>query len=359
MAYLKALYEERPLTEGQSPLSFYRRLKGRYSFLIESGDINSCYSYIGYDPFLLAGARDDLTEALILKNEFGLENRQKKQIMDVQPTEAIKTLQRRFELKGSQPLPFCGGLAGYYSYDFLAGNGGFRQSVHNDLGIPDLLFLAVDKLLVFDRGKRTLILAALAETEISCERKLEEMKNDLEKPEPFRRLEEIGEVRPSLSREQFEAKMKQAEKAHWDNNGVPLFSVRLSAEHNGDLCNAYARMGKDAVSDQIYSSALFDFDDFSFAAQMVVWKEKDAEKEAAMALTDRLEDYRRGVFGGRLSLNGFNGHAENYCIQRSLSLKDNRIYLQEPVFFRPGEQHGKIYDQIMEKSALNLQIDTD
>ena len=98
MAFLKLAFEKRKLNEGEGPQGFFEYIQGEHSALLESGK-GGRYSYVAFDPFLVVWSRDGVTHY----KKDGM-----RQILDGGPLEELRNLLRKFEYKGSSPVPFYG-----------------------------------------------------------------------------------------------------------------------------------------------------------------------------------------------------------------------------------------------------------
>jgi anthranilate synthase component 1 len=149
----------------ETPLSLYLKLAqtqnaGRNTFLLESvvgGERFGRYSFIGLPATTLLRSFGERIE--VLKNGEVTEAAQGN------PLEFIEQFQARYKVALRPGMPrFCGGLAGYFSYDTvrhiekrLA-----NTAPPNDLGLPDIQLLVTEELAVIDNlsGKLYLIVYA-------------------------------------------------------------------------------------------------------------------------------------------------------------------------------------------------------
>jgi anthranilate/para-aminobenzoate synthase component I len=343
MPYLKVHYEKRALKDGESAQDFYMRLRGRYSFLMKSID-ESGFSYIGYDPFMVVYGESDITAALTLKNEFGLKKSTKRQILDGKPMDILAKLAGNYALRGNQPLDFAGGMFGFFSYDFFAKENGIKQSVYDELKIPDFVFCLVDKLVALDHGNKEVYFVSLAETEISYERKMADLKNDLLRPLSLKRISEVDSFVPNLNQKQYAEKIVRI-KSELQRKGMNSlnFALRFKADFTGDLADIFSRMQLVGKKGQAF---LFDCDDF-----MVGGKARQNEADFYFdnnkaLLIDEFEDYKRGLFGGLTGYNSFSGRSAFYEIFESFYCNDNRLFVQKGEIVTPESDEFNIVNKL-------------
>ncbi len=152
------------LADLDTPLSLYVKLIDRSrranSFLLESvvgGERFGRFSFIGLPSRTLIRAVEDRID--VVRDGLVIES----VISD--PLEFVRQYQKRFKVALRPGLPrFCGGLAGYFSYDvvrFIEPKLG-RNTRPDLIGTPDLLMLLVDELAIVDnlQGKLYLIVYA-------------------------------------------------------------------------------------------------------------------------------------------------------------------------------------------------------
>ncbi len=138
------------LADTETPLSAYLKLaKGPYSYLFESvegGEKWGRYSIIG----LPATERVEIYGSSVHFIR-GTETLKIEEWAD--PLEFVREFQKKFNVLELDSLPsFNGGLVGYFGYDTvrmiepkLAGH-----SPHDELGVPDILLMVSDEVVVFD-----------------------------------------------------------------------------------------------------------------------------------------------------------------------------------------------------------------
>jgi anthranilate synthase component 1 len=143
-----------------TPLSAYLRLRpGPYSFLLESvegGEVWARYSFLGTDPLMVLTAKDG---RISLRRGAAKAQR----LPDGDPLEALRGLLADFQPVPLPGLPrFQGGAVGYLAYDMVRHMERLPSRAHDDLGLPDAVFMLSDTLLVFDNLRHRLLVIANA-----------------------------------------------------------------------------------------------------------------------------------------------------------------------------------------------------
>ncbi len=233
MPFLKLEFEKRQLVSGESPESFFERLGsisalggfGEYAFVLRSGqipdaalgnrrdkmnvylDVGNRYSYVGYDPFMLAICDNGMLQLKKRRDFLQWKKNSKLQLIDGDPLQVLRGFLKNAFYKGRSPVPFFGGACGFFSYDYGTRFVGVTQRVFDDLKLPDFAFGFYDKIIAFDHQANEVFLLASAETDILARRKLAQIKKDLlHQPYPLR-TGEIGELKSNLSFEQYQQKI--------------------------------------------------------------------------------------------------------------------------------------------------------
>src|SRR5881398_2023588 len=151
----------------ETPLSLYLKLAGgsKHSFLLESvvgGERFGRYSFIGLPARTLLRATGFTTEVVtdgkVIETDEG------------NPLDFIAAYQQRFRVALRPGLPrFCGGLAGYFSYDAvrfieprLAASAAAR-ALPDPIGTPDILLVQCEEVAVIDNLSGRLYLIVYAD----------------------------------------------------------------------------------------------------------------------------------------------------------------------------------------------------
>ena len=143
-----------------TPLSAYLRLRpGPYAFLLESvegGEKWARYSFLGSDPLMVLSAKNG---RITLRR-----NGRTERLPDGDPLEALRGLLQEFQPVAVPGLPrFQGGAVGFLGYDMVGHMERLPRVAHDDLGLPDAVFMLTETLLVFDNLRHRLLVIANAE----------------------------------------------------------------------------------------------------------------------------------------------------------------------------------------------------
>ncbi|HWV62756.1 MAG TPA: anthranilate synthase component I, partial [Oxalicibacterium sp.] len=146
----------------ETPLSLYLKLAqtqngGKNTFLLESvvgGERFGRYSFIGLPANTLMRSYGNRVE--VVRDDAVIET------FDGNPLDFIAQLQSRYKVAIAPGMPrFCGGLAGYFSYDTVrhVEKRLANTAPKDDLGLPEIQLLLTEELAVIDNlsGKLYLI----------------------------------------------------------------------------------------------------------------------------------------------------------------------------------------------------------
>ena len=149
------------VADGETPASAFQKLDdGGYSFLFESAEQteqSGRYSFLGFSP------------RLTIRSENGAvsteENGQTAAVVDsADPLSALERIMARFRFVAEPDLPrFAGGAVGFLGYDVARY---FEKSVppppEDDLKLPEMVFMIMGLLVVFDHRYRRVKIVANA-----------------------------------------------------------------------------------------------------------------------------------------------------------------------------------------------------
>ena len=146
------VYGEIPV-DMDTPLSLYLKMgESDYSFLFESlegGEKWGRYSFMGFDPFLVAGSKGN---TFFVK---GIDGEKVEEVDD--PIESLKSLMSSFVPAKIEGLPrFYGGAVGYLGYDMVRFMERLPSILEDTAGFHDSLFMFPKLLLIFDNIKQSL-----------------------------------------------------------------------------------------------------------------------------------------------------------------------------------------------------------
>lgn len=262
MPFLKLASFKRKLAQGESPEALFERVRNRSAFLMQSGN-GGRYSFVGYDPFAKVWSRNGVTQLLKLRDFFDWK-RSPVQFFDNEPLFVLRDLMRHFRFNARSPVPFCGGMAGYFSYDFGVRLVGVEQKVFDDLELPDFMFFFVDKILAIDHMKSEFIMIALAPTDSEAERKIDTMHDDMRSSETMVHAGTVGKPVSNLTFEKYSAQLSAIRRYLEDGDTYQVnFSQRFSAECTRDPWVIYKSLAK--MNPAPYS-CFFDFEDFQIVS---------------------------------------------------------------------------------------------
>ncbi len=295
MAYVKLAFSHRPLHAGETPQAVFEHLAADYSFLLESGSdglarrgtgrpssadssatTSGRYSFIGYDPFMFAQSANGITHSIQRKNFCDIKKSAVRQMADGDPLEVLREAFQKFSFNGDAPVPFCGGAAGYFSYDYGCGFAGVTQKVFDDTHIPDYSFSFVDKVIAFDHQKKEILFLALADSDMAAKRKVEEIDNDLKRPVPLFRKGQTGAISSNLTKKQYVEKIGALKKLLRDGETYQVnFSQRYSGECTVEPWVAYKKL---AAKSPAPFACYFQYPEFAIVSsspELLLRKRKD------------------------------------------------------------------------------------
>jgi anthranilate synthase component 1 len=156
MAELAADYE--------TPLSAFQKIHdGRCAFLLESAELtqhSGRYSLLGSSPRLIFTARG---------RDIEVEERGKVRrfTTSTDPLEELRLIMQPYKPAETSHIPvFHGGAVGYLAYDMVRFfEPTLSQPPKDELGLPDMVFMVTDTVLIFDHRTRRLMVVANVHTD--------------------------------------------------------------------------------------------------------------------------------------------------------------------------------------------------
>jgi anthranilate synthase component 1 len=151
------------LADLDTPMSVYLKLaqSGSVSFLLESvegGEHVGRYSFLGVNPKGVVSVKD----GIVTRTLHGQTTTEPLQHGET-PLDAVKREFGRVQPVRLEGLPrFVGGAVGFMSYDAVRAFERLPETATRDLDVPDLAFMLVDTLVIFDHAKHQLIVLANA-----------------------------------------------------------------------------------------------------------------------------------------------------------------------------------------------------
>ena len=243
-------------------------LSHRYPFLLESPKphlVTARYSFVGADPFLIYRSKG---RRIRIEREGRAEERE---------GDAFEELRRLFQDYRSPCLeqgpPFTGGAVGFLSYEARHFFEKLPQRAEDDLGLPDLEFLFVDRLVAYDHLEKKAWLIYLAETKEPFEKALRKalgwmdgFEMELKRPALVeeRAGMESGEIETYMTRKFFEEMVWRAKRYIRAGDIFQAnLSQRLSASCRAHPFQLYCRLQQINPSP---FSCYVDFGDFTIAS---------------------------------------------------------------------------------------------
>ncbi len=196
------------------------------------------YTFLGYDPKLqITAAGNELTIGDV-------------RMTSDDPSVQIRQILSKYRSPKFSYLPtFTGGLAGYFSYDFLAyTEKTLRIDVKDTENFKDVDLMLFDKVIAFDNFRQKLILisnmrleegeAGYNKAKMELQQMAELLRNGVRRREPAGHLK--SEVTALFSKEEYCGMVEKA-KRHIREGDIfqIVLSNRLSADFEGSLLNTY------------------------------------------------------------------------------------------------------------------------
>ena len=234
-----------------TPVEVMRTLRaaGRHCFLLESAENDrrwGRYSFLGYEPELELTCTDGLLRIREAADEG--ETRERTERTE-HPGAAIRGLlreRRSPKIKGMPP--FCGGLVGYFSYEYFK-YAEPKLRAGGDCGdFRDVDLMLFDKVIAFDHYRQKLLLIAGVPADdadagyLRAWKKLDEMESLLSSGAKavFRPLRLKDELAPRFSKKEFCAMVESAKKYIREGDIFQVvLSNPMSAAAEGSLFDAY------------------------------------------------------------------------------------------------------------------------
>jgi anthranilate synthase component 1 len=118
---------------------------------VEGGESWGRYSFLGYEPKLTVRCNDNKVYVDSGKNE---------EIKTENPAEVLRDILSRYKSPAIEYMPpFTGGLAGYFSYDYIKyAEKSLKLDNCNDAGFDDFHLMLFDKVIAFDHLKQKIFI---------------------------------------------------------------------------------------------------------------------------------------------------------------------------------------------------------
>jgi anthranilate synthase component I len=241
------------IADGDTPVSAFRKLEnGEFCFLFESAEQkegSGRFSFLGFYPRLVLES-DGRNFSI---REIGEVHSSP---ISKDPLVHLEEVMRRFTFVPAEELPrFAGGAVGFLGYDVVRS---FEPTVplpkHNALGLPEMMFMVMNLLVVFDHRERRMKLIAnaflengedgeraYAAAKALIESALARLASPCELPYiDAQRPSVAADAQSNMSQEHFEAAVETA-KQHIVAGDVfqVVLSQRFQTEFSGDPLELY------------------------------------------------------------------------------------------------------------------------
>ena len=231
------------LSDFTTPIETLRRLKNvsMRCYMLESAYANETrgrYTFLGFDPIMEIRCADGEMTAGILKLQTEHPSAYLRQILSEYKSPCFSYLP-----------PFTGGLAGYFSYDYLKySEPTLRLDAKDTEGFKDVDLMLFDKVIAFDNLKSRIILIANVPTAdiengyVQAVAELERMEELIRHGEPVKDTggHMTSEIKPLFSKEEYCSMVEKAKHRIFEGDIFQIvLSNRLEAEYEGSLLNTY------------------------------------------------------------------------------------------------------------------------
>jgi anthranilate synthase component 1 len=242
------------VADGETPASAYQKLDdGGYSFLFESAEQteqSGRYSFLGFDPRLTIRSQDG---GITIQQE-GQAARAPDETGD--PLAALERIMKQFRFVPDPDLPrFAGGAVGFLGYDVARY---FERSLppppEDDLKLPEMIFMVMGLLVVFDHRYRRVKIVANAFIEdhenaaaayVSAEERISKALARLASPARLPLIDaqkavSRGPMRSNTTQEKFEAAVRKAQEHIRAGDAFQIvLSQRFETDFAGDPLKLY------------------------------------------------------------------------------------------------------------------------
>ena len=228
-----------------SPLSTYKKLNNKNSFLFESGSSKgkwSRYSIIGTESNEMIKVYDNKIHHIT--------NNKTKVIKSNDPLQWIENFYINNKVKNlPKDVPFSGGLVGYFGYETIK----FIEkkldvNKKDNLNVPDIFLFACNEIIIFDNLENCVQIIINAKTDkednydksLSRIGELEKLINKEEKINSSKKIPDKNEFTSSFKRENFIKAVKKTKEYISDGDVMQVvLSQRLSKKFDGDPIDMY------------------------------------------------------------------------------------------------------------------------
>jgi anthranilate synthase component I len=237
------------VADAETPASAFQKLDdGGYSFLFESAEQteqSGRYSFLGFNPRLIVRAEN---------GGVSVEEKERRETLagNEDPLAALEQVMARFHFVAQPDLPrFAGGAVGFLGYDVARY---FEKALphppEDDLKLPEMIFMVMGLLVVFDHRYRRIKIVANAFLEdhdayAGAERRIREALTKLGSPARLPLIDAQKEVarvnvRSNTTQENFEAAVRTAKEHIRAGDAFQIvLSQRFETDFTGDPLKLY------------------------------------------------------------------------------------------------------------------------
>jgi len=238
------------IADMDTPVSAFQKInQSDYAFLLESvegGEKLARYSFLGSNPYLIVTSQN----GQVTVREDNIERVEKTS----DPLNIIESLLSKYRPAQLKELPpFFGGAVGYVGYDIVRYFEDLPQTTIDDLGLPELIFVFTDTILIFDHLKHKIKVLANAyiENPAGIERAYQDALSKIDgliqklsqplKPMPLSESARLPlEIKSNMTKEEFERSVERAKEYILAGDIFQVvLSQRFSAEINIEPFNIY------------------------------------------------------------------------------------------------------------------------
>ena len=230
--------------EGDSitPISLYRRMKGKKKFLLESSQLHQDkgrYSYLGCNPYGEVKSVGIEVERMMYGKKEKLQGNVLQMLEEVIAPAQVDS-----------PFPFCGGAVGYIGYDVIRQYENIGADLHDPLNIPEVHLLLYREFTVYDhlRQKLSFVYVCREDDSASYEEvyeRLQVYKEEVLKGEEaeVNEIQSILSFTSSITEKEF-CEMVETVKEYIRAGDIfqVVLSQRLQSECNGDPFALYRKL---------------------------------------------------------------------------------------------------------------------
>lgn len=161
--FKKIAIKEEIFADMITPIAVLRRLKtvSKHCFMFESAENSKQwgrYTFIGFDPILEVTTTDGITT---------IKNKESTNLYRENPKEIIRKIMEENKAPILEEMPsFCGGLVGYFSYDYIKySEPTLKLDAKDEENFKDMDLMMFNKIIAFDNYKQKIMIIVNIPTE--------------------------------------------------------------------------------------------------------------------------------------------------------------------------------------------------